>query len=72
MKRKVCIVIGVVLLSLIAIIGTIGYQTYNKVGDYMVGQMLESQLTQSVLGEIGVDLSEPGRILTEVAGEKLC
>lgn len=65
MKKKILIgtisSIGIILIVLL--VG--GYTVYNKAGDYLVEQALTSQITEDFVAQTGIDLSEPGRALTE-------
>lgn len=50
----------------IGVIGAIGiYTIYEKAGNYLLEQMLETQITQTILEEAGINLNEPVREMTE-------
>lgn len=58
-----------ILISILVVVfvlgGTVCYLMYDKAGAYLVEETVISQMTQEIIAQTGIDLSETGRVLTE-------
>lgn len=67
--------IGTIILTIIAIIlgvgSVIAWKAYQGVGTYILGEVVNNQITQGVQQQIGIDLAGPDRPLTDEEIESL-